>query len=65
MGILKLSSLAVWQHYQISRRDGPANLMWILSHTPDTYEVALYWRAIGNPLSLCPSGRFAHHNESE
>lgn len=31
----------------------------------DSYNVALYWRAIGNPLSSCPSAKFTHHNENE
>lgn len=44
--------------------DGPANLIWILSHTSDTCEVALSWRAISNPPSSCPSEKFAHHNEN-
>lgn len=65
MGILKLASLAVCQHYHISVRDGLANLICILSHVPDTWEVAVYWRAISIPLSSCLSIKFAHHNENE
>ena len=65
MGILKLASLAACQHYQISGRDGLANMICILSHVSDTWEVAVYWRAIGIPLSSCLSMKFAHHNENE
>ena len=50
-GISKLLSLAACQHYWISGRDSFANLIHILSHVSDTWEVAVYWRTINIPLS--------------